>query len=200
MFAPHVESDVQSVSPDRHSLDSRAGLGSFLEQRETMSDVAALRLRAFSAKLALKRLSGFHQQVTAAKLLDALPDVHEIAAAPDLQQTLSEFADVHRRVEALLVDQVACLMVEAQGAANRYALARYGFAPGDLVKFEPAGGVPMRLRVTKIFLQTSMESDIRVEAASVRSDGSPADSWDLYYAGPGQLQVAKSRRRAESTS
>jgi len=165
-----------------------------------MSDVAALRLRAFSAKLALKQLSGFHRQLAAPKLLDALPDAYELVAAPDLQQTLSEFADAYRRVETLLVDQVACLTVEVQEAANRYALARYGFAPGDLIKVELAGDAPTRLRVTKIFLQTSMESDIRVEAASIRPDGLALESWDLYYAGPGQLQVAKTRRGAESTS
>jgi hypothetical protein len=165
-----------------------------------MSDVAALRLRAFSAKLALKRLSGFHQQFTAAKLLDALPDAHEVVAASDLQQTLSEFAGVHRRMETLLSDQVACLTVEAQQAANRYASARYGFAPGDLIEVKPVGSAPMRLRVTKVFLQTSTESDIRVEAASIRPDDAPADNWDLYYAGPGQLQAARSRRRAESAN
>jgi hypothetical protein len=165
-----------------------------------MSDVAALRLRAFSAKLALKRLSAFQQQLAAAKLLDALPDAHEIVAASELQRTLSEFVDVYRRVDALMFDHVAGLTVEVQEAANRYALARYGFAPGDLIKVEPAGGEPLRLRVTKIFLQSSTESDIRVEAAVLRSDGVPTASWDLYYAGPGQLQAAKSRHRSESTS
>jgi hypothetical protein len=165
-----------------------------------MSDVAALRLRAFSAKLALKRLSSFHRQITAAKLLDALPDAHDIVVAPDLQLTLSQFADIHRRVESLVFAQVARLRVEVQEAASRYASARYGFRPGDFIELEPGSGPPVRLRVTKVFLQSSLDSDIRVEAASFHPDGLPVETWDLYYRGPGQLQIAKSHQRAQSTS
>ena len=161
-----------------------------------MSDIAALRLRAFSAKLALKRLSGFYRQLKAAKLLDAVPEAHEVAAASTLQLTLTEFSEVFRRVEAQMFDEVTRLAVEAEEAANNYARARYGFGPGEIIKVEQLAGGPVRLRVAKVFLQPGAESDIRVEASALRPDGTPVSTWDLFYTAPGELQSAKGRRPA----
>jgi hypothetical protein len=161
-----------------------------------MSDIAALRLRAFSAKLALKRLSGYYRQLKAAKLLEAMPEAHELAAVPGLQQTFSEFSEIARRVEVQLFDEVTRLAVEAEEAANTYARVRYGFGPGEVIKVEQLAGGPMRLRVAKVFLQAGAESDIRVEASVLRPDGTPLSTWDLFYNGPGVLQSAKGRRPA----
>lgn len=161
-----------------------------------MSDIAALRLRAFSAKLALKRLSAFYRQLKAAKLLEALPEAHEIAAAPGLQQSLVEFGEVSRRVEAQMYEEVMRLAVEAEEAANTYARARYGFGPGEVIKVDQLAGGPVRLRVAKVFLQSGAETDIRVEASALRPDGTPVSTWDLFYNAPGVLQSAKGRRPA----
>jgi hypothetical protein len=164
-----------------------------------MSDIAALRLRAFSAKLALKRLSGFYRQLKAAKLLEAMPEAHEIAAAPNLQASLIEFGEFCGRVEAQTFDELTRLAVEAEEAANTYARARYGFGPGEVIKVEQLAGGSMRLRVAKVFLQPGAESDIRVEAVVLRPDGLPVSTWDLFYNAPGDLQLAKGRRPAPTT-
>jgi hypothetical protein len=161
-----------------------------------MSDIAALRLRAFSAKLALKRLGGFYARLKTAALADGLPESHEVAATPGLQQTLSEFSDVHRRTETMLFEEVRRLAIEAEEAANLYARMEYGFGPGEVVKVQHPSGGPVRLRVTKIFLQSGSDSDIRVEAASLRPDGTVIDTWDLYFAAPGKFQADRTRRRA----
>jgi hypothetical protein len=161
-----------------------------------MSDIAALRLRAFSAKLALKRLGALYRQLRAAKLLEALPEAHEIAAAPGLKHALSEFGEVSNRLETQLFEEVTRLAVEAEEAANTYARARYGFGPGEVIKVEQMAGGPARLRVAKVYLQSGTETDIRVEASALRPDGTPVSTWDLYYNAPGQLQSAKGRRPA----
>jgi hypothetical protein len=163
-----------------------------------MSDIATLRLRAFSAKLALKRLGGFYHQLKSAGLADSLPESHEVAAAPGLLQTLSEFSDVHRRTETMLFEEVTRLAIEAEEAANLYARMQYGFGPGEVIKVEHPTSGPVRLRVTKVFLQSGTDSDIRVEAASLRPDGTVIDTWDLYFGGPGQFQADRTRRRAPS--
>jgi hypothetical protein len=161
-----------------------------------MSDIAALRLRAFSAKLALKRLSAFYRQLKAAKLLESLPEAHEIAAAPGLKHALTEFGEVSRRVESQMFEEVTRLAVEAEEAANQYTRSRYGFGPGEVIKVEQIDGGAQRLRVAKVFLQCGTETDIRVEAVVLRPDGAPVSTWDLFYSAPGELQSAKGRRPA----
>ena len=125
-----------------------------------------------------------------------MPEAHEIAAAPILQESLSEFGGVCRRVEAQLFDEVTRLAEEAEVAANHYSRVRYGFGPGEMIKVEQLSGGTARLRVAKVFLQFGTESDIRVEAVSLRPDGTPASIWDLFYSEPGRLQLAKGRRPA----
>jgi hypothetical protein len=157
-----------------------------------MPDVASLRLRAFSIKLALRRLTAFHHALRAAQLLERVPQPSELGAAPELTGIFSEFKDLHVRMESLLFDEMARLATEAESVVNDYARARYGFGPGDVVKvpFPRPGTLPVR--VAKVFLQSGADSDIRLDGSIVQLDGSvhPA-RWDIYLSAPGQFQPEK---------
>jgi hypothetical protein len=48
--------------------------------------------------------------------------------------------------------------------------------------------------VLKVFLQSGTESDIRLDAARVDSNGSLGVRWDLFMKGPGQMQMEKSKQ------
>jgi hypothetical protein len=157
-----------------------------------MPDVASLRLRAFSIKLALRRVSAFYHALRAAHLLEAVPEPGELAAASDLKVIFNEFKDLHARMESMLFDEMARLAVEAESAVNAYVRIHYGFAPGDVIQvpFPRPGTLPVR--IAKVFLQSGAESDIRVDGAIVQRDGSvQAIHWDIYLKAPGQFQPEK---------
>jgi hypothetical protein len=166
-----------------------------------MSEVAALRLRAFSIKLALRRIAAFYHALRAARLLESVPEAGELAAAPTLKVILAEFKDVHTRMESMLFDEMARLAVDAESAVNDYVRAHYGFGPGDVIQvpFPRQGTLPVR--IVKAFLQSGAESDIRLDGAVVQFDGSTqATRWDIYLKAPGQFQQDKIQMRERPES
>jgi hypothetical protein len=159
-------------------------------------DISALRHRAFSVKLALRRLAAFQDEIKRAKLTDRVPQIEALVAAPELGVLFDQFQDVHKRLETSLFDEVLRLSLEAEKAANAYCRAFYGFGPGDDIQMGyPTSSNPVRLRVHKIFLQSGTDSDIRVDASFVQNDGSAASRWDVYMKGPGEFQFEKIQRR-----
>jgi hypothetical protein len=164
-----------------------------------MPDVASLRLRAFSIKLALRRIAAFYHALRGAHLLESVPEAGELAAAPTLKVLFTEFRDLHTRMEAALFDEVTRLAVDAEGAVNAYVRAHYGFAPGDVIQvpFPRHGTLPVR--VMKVFLQSGAESDIRVDGAIVEHDGTMQPiRWDIFLKAPGQFQPEKMQMRERS--
>jgi hypothetical protein len=154
-----------------------------------MPDVAALRLRAFSVKLALRRIAAFYHALRAAHLLESVPEAGDLAAAPTLKVIFTEFKDVHARMESLLFEEMARLAIDAESAVNDYVRAHYGFGPGDVIQvpFPRHGTLPVK--VAKVFLQSGTESDVRVDGAVVQVDGTmQAVRWDIYLKSPGQFQ------------
>lgn len=161
-----------------------------------MSDVASLRLRAFSIKLALRRVAAFYHALRAAHLLESVPDVGALAAAPALNVLFTEFKDLHVRMESMLFEEMTRLALEAEAAVHEYVRAQYGFGPGDVIQapFPRHGTLPVR--VNKVFLQSGTESDIRVDASIVQLDGSVQSiRWDIYLKAPGQFQPERIQMR-----
>ena len=155
-----------------------------------MPDVSSLRLRAFSIKLALRRVAGFYHSLRGAHLLEAVPDATDLAAAPSLQVIFGEFRDLHSRMESLLFEEMTRLAGDAESAVNDYVRAHYGFGPGDVIQvpFPRHGTLPVR--VAKVFLQSGAESDIRVDGSIVQLDGSTQSiRWDIFLKAPGQFQA-----------
>ena len=161
-----------------------------------MPDVSSLRLRAFSIKLALRRIAAFYHALRGAHLLESAPEAGDLAAAPALKLIFGEFRDLHTRMESLLFDEMARLAVDAESAVNDYVRAHYGFGPGEVIQvpFPRHGMLPVR--VAKVFLQSGAESDIRVDGSIVQIDGTiPAIRWDIYLKAPGQFQADKIQMR-----
>jgi hypothetical protein len=157
-----------------------------------MPDVAALRLRAFSIKLALRRIAAFYHALRGAHLLDSVPEAGELAAAPTLKLIFTQFKDLHTRMETVLFDEMSRLAIEAESAVNDYVRAHYGFGPGDVIQVPLPRHGQTPVRVIKVFLQSGAESDIRVDGIIVQIDGSAqANRWDIYLKAPGQFQQDK---------
>ena len=160
-----------------------------------MPDIASLRLRAFSVKLSLRRITTFHHQLRAAKLMDSVPQASDLAAAPHLKLVFDEFRHLHSRMESMLFEETTRLSQEAEQAAHAYVRAHYGFGPGDAINVVYPNVGPVQLRVNKVFLQSGTDSDVRVDASFVQPDGSVGSRWDLYMKGPGEFQLDKTQRR-----
>lgn len=161
-----------------------------------MPDVPSLRLNAFSVKLSLRRVAAFYHQLRSARLMDAVPQVGDLAAAPHLKGIFDEFKDLHSRMESLLFDEMTRLALDAEQAVHTYVRAHYGFGPGDAIKLAYPNVGPVQLRVNKVFLQSGTDSDIRVDATFLQPDGSTGTSrWDIYMKGPGDFQLDKTQRR-----
>jgi hypothetical protein len=157
-----------------------------------MPDVASLRLRAFSIKLALRRVAAFYHVLRAAHLVDNVPEASDLAAAPGLKTMFSEFCDLHVRMESALFDEMTRLALDAESAVNEYVRVHYGFGPGDVVQVPFSRPGPLPVRVIKVFLQSGAESDIRVDGAILQLDGTAQTMrWDIYLKAPGQFQPEK---------
>jgi len=71
-----------------------------------------------------------------------------------------------------------------------------GFGPGDDIRMGyPTADSAVRLRVHKVFLQSGSDSDIRVDASFLKTDGVTGSRWDVYMKGPGEFQFEKIQRR-----
>jgi hypothetical protein len=106
-----------------------------------------------------------------------------------------EFRDRSRRLESALSEEVSRLAVDAEHAVNAYALAHYGFSPGDDIDVGlPDASGHVKFRVLKVFLQSGTDSDIRVDATRLDPDGSPGVRWDLFMKAPGEMQMEKSKQ------
>jgi hypothetical protein len=160
-----------------------------------MPDVAALRLKAFSIKLGLRRLGAFYHQLRAARLLDSVPQAAELAAAPQLSVIFDEFKGLHARLESALFDEMTRLAIDAEQTVHDYVRVHYGFGPGDTIKLAYPQVGPVQLRVNKVFLQSGTDSDIRVDASFLQPGGSSGSRWDIYMKGPGEFQLDKTQRR-----
>ena len=160
-----------------------------------MADVAALRLKAFSIKLTLRRVASFYQDVRTAKLAEAVPGANDLAAAPHLKHIFAEFKDVHGRMEAVLFDEMTRLSADAEHAVNDYVRTHYGFGPGDNIQLADPRVGPVKLRVNKVFLQSASDSDIRVDASFIQPNGAAGSRWDLYMKAPGEFQPDRINRR-----
>jgi hypothetical protein len=160
-----------------------------------MPDVAALRLKAFSIKLGLRRVAAFYHQLRAARLLDSVPQAADLAAAPHLSVIFDEFKGLHARLESALFDEMTRLAVDAEQTVHDYVRVHYGFGPGDTIKLAYPQVGQVQLRVNKVFLQSGTDSDIRVDASFVQPGGSSGSRWDIYMKGPGEFQLDKTQRR-----
>jgi hypothetical protein len=161
-------------------------------------DVATLRHRAFAVKLALRRVASFYNELKRAKLGERVPELEYFVAAPQLKILFDDFQDLHKRLEITLFDEMVRLSIEAERTVNRYSRARYGFAPGDDIQMgSPDRDHPVRLRVHKVFLQSSSDSDIRVDGSFLHRDGTTGSRWDVYMKGPGEFQFEKIQRKEE---
>ena len=164
-----------------------------------MSDVSSLRHRAFSAKLAVHRITAFYNEFKRTDLAQRVPETQDTLSGHQLKVLLEEFQDVCRRMESALFEEVTRLSVDAEYAVNSYAKAHYGFAPGEDidVTLPTAEGHP-HFRVIKVFLQSGTESDVRVDATQIGADGTPGARWDIFMKAPGQVQADKSIKRDAS--
>jgi hypothetical protein len=159
-------------------------------------DIAGLRHRAFSVKLALRRVAAFYNEMKRARLGQQVPELEYFVAAPHLKILFEEFQDVHTRVEASLFEEMVRLSLEAEKSVNAYVKKHYGFAPGDDIQMGyPTSNSPVRLRVHKVFLQSGTDSDVRVDASFLQRDGSTGSRWDVYMKGPGEFQFEKIQRK-----
>jgi hypothetical protein len=159
-------------------------------------DIAALRHRAFSVKLALRRVAAFYNEVKRARLSQQVPELEYFVAASHLKFLFDEFQDVYARVETSLFEEMVRLSVEAEKSVNAYVKQHYGFAPGDDIQMGyPTPSSPVRLRVHKVFLQSGTDSDVRVDASFLQRDGGTASRWDVYMKGPGEFQFEKIQRK-----
>jgi hypothetical protein len=160
-----------------------------------MTDISTLRHNAFSAKLAVHRVAAFYNDLKRTDLLQRIPETQDTFSGHQLRGMFDEFRDLSRRMESALSEEVTRLSVDAEHAVNAYALAHYGFSPGDNIDVGPpdASG-QSKFRVLKVFLQSGTDSDIRVDAARLDADGSPGARWDLFMKAPGQMQMEKSKQ------
>jgi hypothetical protein len=160
-----------------------------------MPDVAALRLKAFSIKLGLRRVTAFYHQLRAAQLLDNVPQAADLVVAPQLNVVFDEFRSLHARLESALFEEMTRLAVDAEQTVHDYVRVHYGFGPGDTIKLAYPQVGQVHLRVNKVFLQSGTDSDIRVDASFLQPDGSSGSRWDIYMKGPGEFQLDKIQRR-----
>ncbi|HMK20784.1 MAG TPA: hypothetical protein VK466_00530 [Terriglobales bacterium] len=159
-------------------------------------EIAALRHRAFSVKLALRRVAAFHNEIKRARLGQQIPELEYFVAAPHLKILFEEFHDVYTRMEASLFEEMVRLSLEAEKSVNAYVKRHYGFAPGDDIQMGyPTSDSPVRLRVHKVFLQSGTDSDVRVDASFLQRNGSTGSRWDVYMKGPGEFQSEKIQRK-----
>ena len=92
------------------------------------------------------------------------------------------------------------LSVEAEKAVNAYVRTHYGFGPGDDIRMGyPTPDSAVRLRVHKVFLQSGSDSDIRVDASFLKTDGITGSRWDVYMKAPGEFQFEKIQLREAAT-
>jgi hypothetical protein len=161
-----------------------------------MADLPTLRHKAFTAKLAVHRVSAFYNEFKRTDLAQRAPETQDTLSGHQLKTLLEEFQDVSRRMESALFEEVTRLSVDAEYAVNSYAKARYGFGPGDDIEITlPAPNGKAKFRVLKVFLQSGTDSDIRVDATQLSADGRPGVRWDIFLAGPGEVQMEKSIKR-----
>jgi hypothetical protein len=173
-----------------HGNAEEVGVGTMNE------DIAALRHRAFSVKLALRRVAAFYNEIKRARLSQQIPELEYFVAAPHLRSLFEEFQDVHTRVETSLFEEMVRLSLEAEKSVNAYAKRHYGFAPGDDIQMGyPTSDSPVRLRVHKVFLQSGTDSDIRVDGSFLQRDDGTGSRWDVYMKGPGEFQFEKIQRK-----
>jgi hypothetical protein len=160
-----------------------------------MTDISTLRHNAFSAKLAVHRVAAFYHDLKRTDLLQRIPETQDTFSGHQLRGMFDELRDLSRRMESALSEEVTRLSLDAELAVNAYALAHYGFSPGDDIDvgLSDIGG-QVKFRVLKVFLQSGTESDIRLDAARVDSNGSLGVRWDLFMKGPGQMQMEKSKQ------
>jgi hypothetical protein len=159
-------------------------------------DIAVLRHRAFSVKLALRRVAAFYNEIKRARLSQQVPELEYFVAAPHLKFLFEDFQDVHTRLETALFEEMVRLSLEAEKSVNAYAKRHYSFAPGDDIQMDyPSLNSTVRLRVHKVFLQSGADSDIRIDASSLQLDGSAGSRWDVYMKGPGEFQFEKIQRK-----
>lgn len=90
------------------------------------------------------------------------------------------------------------LASDAEQAVHDYVRLHYGFGPGDVIKLAYRELGQLQLRVNKIFLQSGTDSDIRVDASFLQPDGTSGSRWDLYMKAPGEFQLDKIQRRADT--
>ena len=144
-------------------------------------EIAALRHRAFSVKLALRRVAASHNEIKRARLGQQIPELEYFVAAPHLK---------------ILFEEMVRLSLEAEKSVNAYVKRHYGFAPGDDIQMGyPTSDSPVRLRVHKVFLQSGTDSDVRVDASFLQRNGSTGSRWDVYMKGPGEFQFEKIQRK-----
>lgn len=159
-------------------------------------EIAALRHRAFAVKLALRRVAAFYNELKRARLSAQVPELEYFVVAPHLKLLFDEFQDLHTRVETSLFEEIVRLSLEAEKSVNSYVKKHYGFAPGDDIQMGyPISNSPVRLRVHKVFLQSSTDSDVRVDASFLQMDGDKGSRWDVYMKGPGEFQFEKTQRK-----
>jgi hypothetical protein len=160
-----------------------------------MTDVSTLRHNAFSAKLAVHRVAAFYDDLKRTDLAQRIPETQDTFSGHQLRGMFDELRDLSRRIESALSEEVMRLALDAEFAVNAYALAHYGFSPGDDIDVGlPGVGSQARFRVHKVFLQSGTDSDIRVDANRLEPDGSLGVRWDLFMKGPGQMQMEKSKQ------
>ncbi|HTO43223.1 MAG TPA: hypothetical protein VML56_04030 [Burkholderiales bacterium] len=163
-------------------------------------DVAGIRHRAFAVKLALRKVAAFYNEMKRARLTGHMPELEYFVAAPHLKILFDEFHDVHVRLETSLFEEMVRLSVEAEKAVNAYVKTHYGFGPGDDIRMGyPTAKSAVRLRVHKVFLQSGSDSDIRVDASFLKTDGVTGSRWDVYMKGPGEFQFEKIQLREAAT-
>jgi hypothetical protein len=164
-------------------------------------DIATLRHRAFTVKLALRRIAAFYNEMKRARLAEQVPELEYFVAAPQLKSMFEELQDVHKRLETTLFEEMVRLSIEAENTVNAYVKVHYGFAPGDDIQMGyPTSDSPVRLRVHKVFLQSGTDSDLRVDASFLQMDGNAGSRWDVYMKAPGEFQFDKIQRKDEIRS
>ncbi len=160
-------------------------------------DFSALRHEAFTAKLAVHRVAAFYNELRRADLINRFPEMPATLSGYELSSLFEHYADRSRKLELALREEMIRLSVEAEWAVNAYAKARYGFSPGeDILVTLPGGERPVRFRLFKVFLQSTTESDVRLDGVQLNADSTPGVHWDLYMSGPGEIQLKKSTRKA----
>ena len=143
----------------------------------------------------MHRVAAFYNDLKRTDLAQRIPETQDTFSGHQLRNIFDEFRDLSERMESALSEEVTRLSVDAEDAVNAYAKAHYGFSPGediDVRLLSPDSLV--KFRVLKVFLQSGTDSDIRVDATRLDSDGSRGVRWDLFMSAPGQVQMEKSRQ------